>query len=86
MFGFIRVKTSQQHIDTFWLIEQIQCTDFGKVMIPFLKADIFERDFILKFIWGNKFQFWECQPLLQPYFPEWNNNLIMKEPEFQEGE
>lgn len=86
MFGFIRVKTSQQHIDTFWLIDQIQGTDFGKVMIPFLKADIFERVFISKSIWGKKFQFGEWQSLLHPYFPEWNNNLIMKEPEFQEGE
>ena len=86
LFGFIRVKTSQQHIDTFWLIDQIQGTDFGKVMIPFLKADIFERVFISKSIWGKKFQFGEWQSLLHPYFPEWNNNLIMKEPEFQEGE
>jgi len=86
MFGFIRIKTSQQKIDTFWLIDKIQCTDFGKVMIPFLEADIFEREFVLKSIRGNKFQFGEWQSLLQPYFPEWNNNLIMKEPEFQEGE
>jgi len=86
MFGFIRVKTSQQYIDTFWLIDQIHFTDFGKVMFPFLKADLFERDFIGKSIWGNRFKFGEWQSLLQPYFPEWNNNLIMKEPEFQEGE
>jgi hypothetical protein len=85
MFGFIRIKTSQQHIDTFWLIDQIQYTDFGKVMIPFLKADIFESDFVLKSVWGNEFQFGEWQSLLHPYFPEWNNNLIMKAPEFQEG-
>jgi len=86
MFGFIRIKTSQQKIDTFWLIDQIQCTDFGKVMIPFLKADIFERIFLFKTSWDYVFQFGDWQPLLQPYFPEWNHNLIMIEPEFQEGE
>jgi len=86
MFGFIHVKTSQEKIDRFWWIDQIQCTDFGKVMISFLKADILKRELELKSIRGNKFQFGEWQALLQPYFPEWKNNLIITEPEFQAGE
>lgn len=85
MFGFITIKQPQKNIDKFWLIDQIRCADFGRVMIPLLDANIIERDLGWKIIDGENLHFGEWQSLLQPFFPEWKNNLITIEPEFQEG-
>jgi len=81
MFGFMKIKSPQKKIDKFWLIDQIQCTHLTRILIPSLEKDIVERGLEFK----NIECFGEWQSLLQPFFPEWKNNLIMKEPEFKEG-
>lgn len=82
MFGFITIKSVPKKVESFWLIEQIQLTHFGNIMIRLLhfitlkkiEWDIFDVQ-----------EFGQWQTDLQPFFPTWKNNLIAVETEFQDG-
>jgi len=87
MFGFIKVKSTSKTADKFWLIDQIRCTDLGRVMIPLLNHAANEEEGVIwKVFRGEEdLHFGEWQSNLQSFFPNWKNNLIIAETEFQEG-
>jgi len=85
MFGFITIKPVPKKVEKFWLIKQIQRTDFGSIMIPWLYSVVEVGEIEWKIIDGKNLPFGEWQTDLQAFFPEWKNNLIGVESKFQKG-
>ncbi|MDM8565601.1 plasmid pRiA4b ORF-3 family protein [Candidatus Halobeggiatoa sp. HSG11] len=85
MFGLITIKTVPNKVGKLWLIEQVQTTDFGNIIISWLDS-IFEQDI---FRWeipeAKDLSFGKLQKVLQPFFPEFKNSLLDVNNEFQEG-
>jgi hypothetical protein len=72
LFGIVEVEHLAKSVQP-WLPAAVKHRPFGDALLPFLvKSGIFggrNRD------GGTAIHFGEWQPLLQPYFPEWRNNL-----------
>lgn len=87
MFGFITIQSVSKKVDKFWMIDQVKLTDLGRIMIPLLHHATHEEEGIIeKVLCGEeKLQFGEWQSHFQSFFPDWKNNLIIAETEFQEG-
>jgi hypothetical protein len=93
LFGFVTIKHGKPDSGKGWKILSIHKTPFGEAMLHLLltpKADV-EVDDILEMLLKyeeiplEEIEFGELQPELQEYFPEWQNNLRLPEPEIQEG-
>jgi hypothetical protein len=86
LFGLISVRHGPPEPGKGWRIERIDRAPLGDALLALLRAGSF-GDFgnILSLKAGEKMRFGVLQPALQPYFPEWRNNLSVPERAFREG-
>ena len=75
MFGFITIKPVSKKVKKFWLIEQIQPTDFGNVMIPLLYSVVERRGIKWKIFPAANLKFGEWQTDSQPVFSAWKKQF-----------
>jgi hypothetical protein len=99
LFGWVTVEREQPAEGRNWPIAAIRQTPFGRALVSMLvgldrqalwnrieERDDAEDDGIEDDDTQTAFSnFGEWQPALQPYFPEWRNNLSLPEPEFRDG-
>jgi hypothetical protein len=86
LFGLMTVHDAPSEQGEGWRIERIERTPFGDALLALLSIDFFSG-------WSNlaaleqkpSIPFGVLQPVVQPYFPEWEENLRISEDEFQEG-
>lgn len=86
MFGLISVRHGPPEPGKGWRIERIDRTPLGDALLALLRARFFGdiRD-ISQLEAEEKVPFGVLQPALQPYLPEWRNNLSVPEWTFREG-
>jgi hypothetical protein len=86
LFGILTIKHGLPVEGKAWNIEGIWCTPFGNALMALLVTELFS-DFerILEVNSEGEQPFGALQPVLQPYFTEWRNNLSIPEPVFRSG-
>jgi hypothetical protein len=86
LFGLITVQHGPPVAGKGWQIEHIYRTTVGDALLALLHTDFFaDFDNILELVGQGEVPFGVLQPVLQPYFPEWENNLSVPERAFREG-
>ncbi|HIP97313.1 MAG TPA: plasmid pRiA4b ORF-3 family protein, partial [Anaerolineae bacterium] len=86
LFGLISVQHGPPEPGKGWRIEWIERTPLGDALLALLQARFFgDIDNILELESEEKMPFGVLQPALQPYLPEWKNNLSVPEWAFREG-
>jgi hypothetical protein len=86
LFGLVSVQHAKPEKGKGWLVARVDRTPFGDALlalvIPYFTSTYYYRS---RFDEEDKSVFGLLQPMLQPLFPEWRENLIIPEPEFQDG-
>jgi hypothetical protein len=86
LFGLLGVQHGPVIEGEGWQIERVWRTPLGDallaVLVNFIQENYME---ILEYEDPSEIPFGVLQPVLQPYFPQWQNNLTFPAVEFQEG-
>jgi hypothetical protein len=86
LFGLISIKPGSPIDGQGWQIERIDRTAFGDALVALLCTKVF---WDLNLTFGSEKEgsvpVGLLQPILQPYFPEWEKNLSIPEWVFREG-
>ena len=90
LFGLIEIIHSKPKPGKGWRILKIRRNAFGDAIFKYLSQKILSLENYLEFFIDyekNKIDrsFGALQPYFRPFFPEWQNNLILPEPEFRKG-
>lgn len=90
LFGFITIEHGDPEPGKGWRILSIQKTPLGEAMLQLFFSPAATMDDMLEAIIMHEEQitateFGQLQLQLQEFFPEWQNNLTLSEPEIQEG-
>jgi hypothetical protein len=86
LFGLIRIQHGSPEPGQGWRIDRIHRSPVGDALLAVLYSGFFEDiDNILELEEEEKISFGVLQPALQPYFPEWKNNLSIPEWAFRDG-
>jgi hypothetical protein len=86
LFGLVAVQHAKPETGKGWLIARVDRTPFGDALLA-LVTHYFTSIYYYRcrFDDDHKSVSGLLQPMLQPFFPEWRKNLIIPEPEFQDG-
>jgi hypothetical protein len=86
LFGLITVQHGPPAPGKGWQIERVYRTAVGDALLALLHTGFF-GDFsnIRELESKGKVPFGVLQPVLRPYFPQWDNNLSVPEQTFREG-
>lgn len=82
LFGLITVQREEPAEGQSWRVTEVHHTPFGDALLGIVLNEI-QRELFAREQRGVAFGAW--QGALQPYFPQWINNLKLPEPEFREG-
>jgi hypothetical protein len=86
LFGLITIQPVRPEPGQGWHIERVERTSFGDALLAVLQAGFFgDVHNILAFESEDKIPFGVLQSTLQPYFPEWQNNMSVPEWIFRQG-
>ena len=89
LFGFIEVEHGHLKKGASWQIARVKTTPLGEALLSLLISDKEILEVLTMFWWDDPIAeqpLGQLQSLLQPYFPEWQNNLVTpKQEEFAEG-
>jgi hypothetical protein len=86
LFGLITVQQGPPASGKGWQIERIYRTTVGDALLALLYTEFFgDFDNIREIEGKGKVPFGVLQPVLQPYFPQWENSLSVPEWAFREG-
>ncbi|MBM4431165.1 MAG: plasmid pRiA4b ORF-3 family protein, partial [Chloroflexi bacterium] len=86
MFGLIEVQDATPQSGEGWRIERIARTPLGEALLALLQAEFFgDFDHIRQLRAQQHIPFGVLQPVLQPYFPEWESNLSIPEWTVRQG-
>jgi hypothetical protein len=98
LFGLVEVERRNPREGEDWAITAIRRRPFGDALLELFLSDLLHPIIAGKLVieqseheedadeesFGAE-RFGVFQPTLQPYFPEWRNNLVFEPPEFREG-
>lgn len=93
LFGFIKLKQGKPETGKGWRVTEIEKTVYGKTLFSILIDSLLGDESknlspvsLWDFIDENDFvTYGKLQKVLQPYFPQWQNNLILNEEKSPEG-
>jgi hypothetical protein len=86
LFGLITVQHGPPAPGKGWQIERIYRTPVGDALLALLYTEFFgDFDNVLELEDRGEVPFGVLQPVLQPCFPQWENNLSVPERAFREG-
>ena len=92
LFGFVTIEHGEPEPGKGWRILSIRKTTFGEALLQiFFPSSSTAVDAVMEIIFSygdldtDPQKFGEFQPLLQNYFPEWQNNLELPHIEIREG-
>jgi Plasmid pRiA4b ORF-3-like protein len=75
LFGMLEIKSGKPETGKGWRIQQIQKTAIGDALMQVIVPFYLNSDTAWESELNPTLPFGELQPALQPYFPEWQNNL-----------
>ena len=82
LFGLMTVERDEPDEGQNWHVTKVGHTPFGdellRIVFDEIESELFARE-------KRHVGFGVWQPVLQPHFPEWVNNLKIAEPEFRDG-
>jgi hypothetical protein len=93
LFGFIKLKQGKPETAKGWRITEIEKTVYGNTLLSILIYSLLVEESenlspvsLWNFIDRNDFiKYGKLQKVLQPYFPQWQNNLILNQEKSPEG-
>jgi hypothetical protein len=89
LFGLLSVKHCKPAEGGGWCIASVQRTAFGNALVGLLFELLQNSNLLFGEEYGTEEEagdeFGRLQPTLQPFFPEWHNNLVLPKLEFQDG-
>jgi hypothetical protein len=86
LFGFINVRSGPPQPGERWHIDRIALTSIGAAFLALLYTEFFGNvSYIFALEDEVSLSTGAFQKVLQPYFPEWQNDLTLPEAEFREG-
>ena len=86
LFGLVEVRHGPPEQGKGWSIETVECTSWGDALLAALHAGFFgDVGNILAVESEEKARFGVLQQALQPYFPDWRENISVPEWTFREG-
>ncbi|MDJ0707198.1 MAG: plasmid pRiA4b ORF-3 family protein [Leptolyngbyaceae cyanobacterium MO_188.B28] len=83
LFGFITIQPGP--VDKGWQIKGLTRSRFGNAMMKVLMQAVIERGNTVQSQTEFDFTYGALQPVFQPFFPQWRQNLVIPAGEFQEG-
>ena len=83
-FGLLSIQSGQPFQGEGWKIDSVRRTPWGEALLAVTVRQAANSN-LIKFDQYDDAPYGALQPLLQPYFPEWQNNLSLPQHEFQEG-
>lgn len=84
MFGFLEIMHGKPQQGKGWRIHSIKRTPFGDALVRLLDRGFLKNREFLTFPDEEPVP-GKLQSVVQPFFPEWRNNLPIPETEFQDG-
>jgi hypothetical protein len=85
LFGLVVVEHGPPEAKKGWRIVRINRLALGDAMLALMMRALDDTSYIYGFPEGREVRYGELQPSVQPYFPEWQNNLVLPESEFVDG-
>ena len=82
LFGFITVQDDQPQEGQGWRIAGVRRRPLGDAMLRLLSGPLVSDEYFERYDNETDMAFGELQPVVQPYFPEWRQNLALPELEF----
>jgi hypothetical protein len=85
LFGFITVQDDQPQEGQGWRIAEVRRRPLGDTMLQLLSSRLLSDEYFERYDNEADMAFGELQPVVQPYFPEWRQNLALSELECGDG-
>ena len=92
LFGFIEVQQGKPETGKGWRITSIEKKVFGQTILALLMHFLFGKDSLSHSneLWDSldgeqTFEYGKLQKYFQPYFPQWQNNLVVHQEQSPEG-
>jgi hypothetical protein len=85
LFGFIQIESAKPETGKGWRIKKIKRSPLGDALMGVVVRAFLERGMVWESEQNSAVSFGELQSALQPYFPQWQNNLIIPQHEFRSG-
>ena len=85
LFGLISVQHAKPESGKGWRIAQVHRTPYGDAILQLMLEYFRRAGDLIRYEGDIDRTFGELQPVIQIFFPEWRNNLVIREPEFQAG-
>ena len=86
LFGLISVDHGPPEQGKGWRIERVNRTPLGEALLNLLGTEFFGDRHNTRELGGQGYApSGVLQPILQPFFPEWRNLLILPQPPFRDG-
>jgi hypothetical protein len=82
LFGLLEVERDVPEEGQSWRVTAVRHLPFGDELLQIVFCEI-EQELLTQEARSVEFGAW--QPVLQPYFPQWVNNLRVAEPQFRDG-
>lgn len=85
MFGLIAITHGKPEPGKGWRLKQIQCQPLGQALMTLLRYAYDAVDYEWPGMLDSRRPLGDFQPVLQPYFPEWQHCLAVPSTPFQPG-
>lgn len=86
LFGLVAIQHGTPEPGKGWRIERVEPTPLGEAMLALLVSEFFsDHNKVQELKTAGRVPFGVLQPLLQPYFPTWGNNLSIPDWTFRPG-
>jgi hypothetical protein len=85
LYGFIAVQASKPEAGKGWRIAFVSRTSFGDAMLQLLSGLLLSDEYFARYDSEPGVAFGELQTTVQPFFPEWRQNLTLPELAFHGG-
>jgi hypothetical protein len=85
LFGLVAVEHGPPEAKKGWRVLRIHRTQLGDAMLALMMRVLDDPSYMYEFTEGTEVAFGAVQPIFQPFFPEWQNNLVLPGFEFRDG-
>ena len=86
MFGFVIIESGAPAAKGGWQITAVEPTQYGKILLGYLEKKVLrESNILLELESPAQVMPGQLQPFIQPYFPQWQNNIQWPEVSFRSG-
>ncbi|MEO0985664.1 MAG: hypothetical protein AAFY20_08960 [Cyanobacteria bacterium J06639_14] len=85
MFGLVQITSSRPTQGKGWRIKRVEALPFGNALMTCLYNANFENQYQWPGITDPTLPLGDFQPVLQPYFPDWQQSLVVPKSPFRSG-